>query len=168
MFRKAVAVILISVVVAQIGAMWAVLTSAIWVHKQTKELRMTNPDLWVCFNLSNSELEELGREKDELVINGKLYDIVSIHSTGATFEVIAVADEREDTMKRNLSGLHSKKTDFTDLARLACTFSLTLYHPEDMLGVSLHRFAPEKPLCEISAEGTRKGIYWNPGQPPTI
>lgn len=166
MFRRAISVILIFVVIAQIGAMWAVLTSALWVHKQTKEMRMSNSSLWVRFNFSDSEWKEFGSEKDEIEIEGKLYDIVSIIRADDVVEIIAVADHAEEDLKRNLSGLNSKAPDFSNLARLACSFSLTPYHVEETFQFAFLHYPIETSHCDIPAECICKGIYPNPEQPP--
>jgi hypothetical protein len=168
MFRKALAVVLVAIVIGQLGAMWAVLVSAIWVHKQAKEIRISNPQLWEHLSLSESEFLQFSREDDELEIDGKLYDIVELNQMDECFEVIAVADHVEQNMKRNLGGLEQTENQLNDWAKIACAFSLAVCQPEEMEEISHFLSDMEVSPCTHPNDFLRKGIFNRPEQPPNV
>jgi hypothetical protein len=137
MRRKALSLILLAIVVSHLGAAWTLYSAALWLHKQNKELRLSDTTRWVEMTLSTNVFEESLVEEDEIEIDNQLFDIVSSYRDGDTIKLIAVADHAENKIRRTLSGLQNEKTGWSQLAKQAQSFAFSFFQPEKTLSVSL-------------------------------
>ena len=168
MHRKALSIILLAIVIGHLGAMWAIYSTAIWLHKQTKEARLADKTRWEEISLSSAAFEASLVEKDEIEIENQLYDIVTFYRDGETIKLVVVADHAENKMKRTLGGLQKEKTGWSHLAKQAQSFALSIFHPESTLRISskicvlepVYFHSQEYLICE--------GNYSVPDQPPAI
>jgi hypothetical protein len=71
MHRKALAIILTLLVFCQVGAVWTLFSTAIWLHKQNKEARLAEQSRWEEFSISETQFESWLEGDDEIEINNK-------------------------------------------------------------------------------------------------
>ena len=124
---------LILLVLSQIGGAWMVYTTALWVHKTNRESRLLDVSKRVQFELPASEYRAAIVEEGEIVIQGRLFDIVSVSENGEKVIVVAIPDQAENKMKRTLSGLQNETTGWSQLSKLASAFSMTVFIQETIL-----------------------------------
>jgi hypothetical protein len=168
MHRKALAIILTLLVFCQVGAVWTLFSTAIWLHKQNKEARLADQSRWEEFSISETQFESWLEGDDEIEINNKLYDIVSIDRMGAQVNIVAVADHAENKMKRTLSGLQHEESGWSQLAKHAQEYSTSFFRPENTLQISrpvgivpqIYFHFVDNQLCE--------GLRRLAEQPPTV
>jgi hypothetical protein len=168
MQRTVIALILTLLVFCQVGSVWTLFSTAIWLHKQNKAVRLADQSLWEEFSLSNTQFESWLAGDDEIEINNKLYDIVSIDQTRDRVIIIAVADHAENKMKRTLSGLQDEESGWSQLAKRTQEFSASVFRPEMTLQISrpagtlsqIYFHFVDNQLCE--------GLQRLPEQPPTV
>jgi len=166
--RKALSIILLAIIFGHLGAMWTLYSAAIWLHKQNKEARLSDKSRWEEVTLSSAAFEAGMVEKDEIEIENQLYDIVSIYRDGETIKLVVVADHAENKMKRTLGGLQKEKTGWSNLAKQAQSFALSLFHPESTLRISSKRLVLEPVYFHSQENLICEGSYTVPDQPPAI
>jgi hypothetical protein len=163
---KYVAILLSILVVCQIGAAWTIYSTAIWLHKQSKQSRISDVNKWEHFRLSASDFETWKIEDDEIEIEHILYDIVFIEESGNDVEIFAVADEKENKMKRTLNGLQNESSGWSEFTNLAQAFSLTFYETETAVQLPATYFESKTVYFSRYHERLCRGINRNPMQPP--
>jgi hypothetical protein len=152
--------------ICQIGAVWSVFSTAMWLHKQHKQSRLADKSQWVGFTFSTSELESRLIEEDEFEIDGILYDIVSIRPFESGVEVTAVSDHAENKMKRTLHNLQNEKTGWSELAKLAQSFSYSVFRPEQGLRIAMPVFKIEITYFNYPDNNCHRGLPRIPELPP--
>jgi len=135
MHRKSIAAILVLLVLGQIGGAWMIYTTALWVHKTNRESRLLDVSKRVLFELPASEYRAAIVEEGEIVIQNRLYDVVSVAENGETVLIVAIPDQAENKMKRTLSGLQNETTGWSQLSKLASAFSMTVFIQESILAI---------------------------------
>jgi hypothetical protein len=133
MQTRGTAAILILLVISQIGGAWMVYTTALWVHKTNRETRLLDISKGVQFELTVADYREALVEEGEIVIQNRLYDIVSVSENGENLIVLAIPDHTENKMKRTLNGLQNETTGWSQLSKLASAFSMTVFVQETIL-----------------------------------
>lgn len=165
--KQSLAYLLIILVFYQIGAAWTIYSAAIWIHKKNKEFRLSDTNRWETFSLSQTEYEALLIEEDEIEMNGKLYDIVRRKQYANRIEIVVVADQAENKMKRTLKSLQKEETGWSEFTKRAQAFGLTVYSPEKSLQVDIRLFMAEIQSFFIYSEDSfQKGIFGVLEQPP--
>jgi hypothetical protein len=167
MQRTVIALILTLLVFCQVGSVWTLFSTAIWLHKQNKAVRLADQSRWEEFSLSNTQYESWLEGDDEIEINDKLYDIVSINQTRDRVIIIAVADHAENKMKRTLSGLQEEESGWSQLAKRTQEFSTSVFRPEKTLHIQRTATILPKIHFHFSDNRLCKGLQYLPEQPPT-
>jgi hypothetical protein len=168
MQRTAIALILTLLVFCQVGSVWTLFSTAIWLHKQNKAVRLADQSRWEEFSLSKTQFESWLQGDDEIEINNKLYDIVSIDQTKDQVIIIAVADHAENKMKRTLSCLQKDQSGWSQLAKRAQEFSFSNFRPEKTLRFSFVKGLPQKEYYQFAENLLCKGLQKLPDQPPSF
>jgi|GEM_PF-5421480 len=130
---RGIAAILIALVLSQIGGAWMVYTTALLVHKQSRESRLLDVSKRVQIALPVAEYQSAVIEEGEILFENRLYDVVSVSENGENVIVIAVPDHAENKLKRTLNGLQRECTGWSELANLASAFSITSFVQEPIL-----------------------------------
>lgn len=133
MQTRGTAAMLILLVLSQIGGAWMVYTTALWVHKTNRETRLLDISKRVQFELTIAEYQEALVEEGEIIIQNRLYDVVSVSENGENVIVLAIPDHAENKMKRTLNGLQNETTGWSQLSKLASSFSMTVFVQETIL-----------------------------------
>jgi hypothetical protein len=133
MQTRGTAAILILLVLSQIGGAWMVYTTALWVHKTNRDTRLLDTSKRVQLELTVAEYREALVEEGEIVIQNRLFDVVSVSENGENVIVLAIPDHAENKMKRTLNGLQNETTGWSQLSKLASSFSLTVFVQETIL-----------------------------------
>jgi hypothetical protein len=133
MHVRSIAAILTLLVLSQIGGAWMVYTTALLVHKQNKESRLSDESKRVQIALPLSEYQSALVEEGEILFENRLYDVVSVLEIGEHVLITAVPDHAENKLKRTLSGLQNETTGWSEFANLASAFSITTFIQEPTL-----------------------------------
>jgi len=167
MLRKIAAPFLIVLVVCQVGAAWTVFSTAIWIHKQTKESRLADKEKWEEFVLTRDEFDASLLDENEIEIKGLLYDIVTFQELDGMVTITAVADHAENKMKRTLSGLQKEDTGWSEVAKRVQSFSLAVYHPEQTLRFYAPHLPSDESYTSFPKYDLSEGFLLKKDQPPT-
>jgi hypothetical protein len=168
MQRKVLALILTLLVFCQVGSVWTLFSTAIWLHKKNKAIRLADQSRWEEFSLSKTQFESWLEGDDEIEINNKLYDIVSIDQTRDQVIIIAVADHAENKMKRTLSGLQDEDSGWSQLAKRTQEFSSSVFRPEKALHIPKAASISPEIYFHFADNRLCKGLRFLPDQPPTV
>jgi len=166
--RKALSIVLLAIVLSHLGAMWSIYSAALWLHKQNKEVRLSDKTRWEEITLSSTAFEAALVEEDEIEIDNQLFDIVSSFRNGDIIQLIVVADHAENKMKRTLSGLQKEKTGWSNFAKQADSFACSVFHPETTLRICQQNFVMRSVHYQIQDNLICKGKQSVPEQPPAI
>ena len=166
MLSRITAPFMIILVIGQIGAAWTVFSTAIWIHQQNKQARLSDKGKWEEFVLSSAEFESRLIEDDEIELDAKLYDIVFVQRVGSQVIITAVADHAENKMKKTLDGLQQEETGWSELAKCAQAFSMSIFCPEKTLQVNIPPSTAAVTYFTFAANNFFKGIFCIPDQPP--
>ena len=166
--RKAISITLLFLVLCHVGATWTIFSAALWIHKQNKELRLSDETRWEKFSLSAAVFESSLIEENEIEIDNQLFDIVSIERHGDSISVIAVADHAENKMRRTLSGLQSEKTGWSQLAKQAQSFAFSVFQPEKTLRISLRGNVLCSVFFQMQENNACQGEPTVLDQPPSV
>jgi cell division protein FtsL len=126
---RALTVLLIALILAQLGGVWMVYSTALVIHKQNKEHRLADQSKWQTFELSPEAIKLQLVKDDEIIIDGQLYDIVQISYQPTVVHVVATPDKAENKLKNSLSRLQSECGGWSDIANRVQTFAATSYIP---------------------------------------
>lgn len=124
-----IAMVLNSLIFAQIGGVWVVYTTALAIHKQNKNRRLANKDNWIEYEMAADEFKRALQGEDEIVINGLLHDIVKATTHKDKIAVVVVEDHAENKLKSTLKGIQSDSAGWSDLAKKAYAFGFSGYEP---------------------------------------
>ena len=164
---QSLAYLLIILVLYQVGAAWTIYSAAIWIHKKNKEFRLSDTSRWETFSLSQTEYEALLIEEDEIEMNGKLYDIVTRKQCANRIEIVVVADQAENKMKRTLKALQNEGTGWSELTKRAQAFGMSVFSPEKSLNVDIRPFVINTvSYFTYSEDNFQKGVLGVLEQPP--
>jgi hypothetical protein len=153
MTQRITSSLLVALVVCQIGGTWMVYSTALWLHKQKKELRLADSSKWTILELTYSEFSDALVEKGELRVNEALFDIVSYQLNGDIVCIVAVPDATENKLRNTLDGLQNDDTGWSHLAKQAQAFSMTPFITEVYPSLAI------KCISEIS---NHTSIYLHP------
>lgn len=126
---RALIILLIALILAQLGGVWMVYSTALAIHKQNKEYRLADQSKWQTFELNPDEFELQLVKDDEIMIEGVLYDIVQISYQPAMVRIVATPDNAENKLKNSLSRLQSECCGWSDIAKRVQTFAAMSYIP---------------------------------------
>jgi hypothetical protein len=115
----------------QIVGIWGIYSAGLIIHKQTKEIRLTNSNEWVEFNFTPEEFREICIENGELIIEGRLYDLVKSEVTSTYAKITVIADVEEEILNATITQIQSNKHGWSDMAKYAVELSLSPFtlHP---------------------------------------
>lgn len=167
MLRKAISITLLFLILYHVISTWTIFSAALWLHKQNKELRLSDKTRWEEFALSLAVFESSLIEEDEIEIGDQLFDIVSIERNGEFINVIAVADYAENKMRRTLSGLQSEKTGWSQLAKQGQSFAFSVFQPEKTLRISSQANVSCSAFFHMQENNLCKGERTVLDQPPS-
>lgn len=165
---RSLAMLLSILIVCQIGAAWTIFSTAIWLHKQSKQTRINDAAKWEYFRLSPADFAAFLVEDDEIVIENTLYDIVSFNESDGIVEIYVVADAKENKMKRTLRGLQNDSAGWSEFAEMAQEFSTTPYHTERTLEVLATQLNYNLVHFSFYDEVLCAGMNRKPEQPPCL
>jgi hypothetical protein len=114
---------------SQIGGIWMVYTAAIVIHKQNKELRISDSSKWITRVLSHEQFYAFREGQDELMIDGVMFDIVSVAEHGSIVTAVMVEDGAENKLKNTLTGIQRSNHGWSETAKMAASFGLSPYLP---------------------------------------
>ena len=129
---RAIIILMIALILAQLGGVWMVYSTALAIHKQNKEHRMADQSKWQTFELSLDAFEHQRVEDDEIMIDGQIHDIVKISYQPTLVRVVAIPDKAENKLKNSLSRLQSECCGWSDIAKRVQTFAATSYIPSQI------------------------------------
>jgi hypothetical protein len=124
---RILALLLTLCILSQVGGIWVLYTTAIAVHKQNKELRMSDQSKWIARVFSLDSFHALLEGEDELVIDGVMFDIVSATEHNSLVTAILVEDRAENKLKNTLSGIQKSHSGWSETARMAVSFGISPY-----------------------------------------
>ena len=130
---RALTVLLIALILAQLGGVWMVYSTALVIHKQNKEHRLADQSKWQTFELSPEAIKLQLVKDDEIIIDGQLYDIVQISYQPTVVHVVATPDKAENKLKNSLSRLQSECGGWSDIAKRVQAFAAISYVPSQVL-----------------------------------
>lgn len=168
MHRRIVSYILAILIVSQIGGVWVVYTTAIWLHKQNKNARLADQSKWQHFELSPAAFESFRLEEDEVMLNGQLFDIVAIKTTSQGLVITATPDYAENKLVRTLQGFQRENNGWSEFARLAQLFSLTLYETNTQQIEVLEGFETKKRHHAYYITHFSRWVRTKEEQPPAV
>lgn len=168
MRQKYIAALLTALVVCQIGAIWAVYTAAIWLHRETRQTRLSDERLWVHFEISASEFESALLDYSELELNGERYDIVHTTAEGDKVFITAVADQTEERMIQTLNDLQRNESGWSKMSKLTCSFGLAIFIPASVFQFTLFQY--QQSACFIVFQDTTfsAGVKKKQYRPPLL
>jgi hypothetical protein len=168
MFRQTIALVLTLLVVCQIGAVWTIFSTAIWIHQQNKAVRLSDQSRWEQFSLTAQQFESQLEGESEIEINDQLYDVVAIERVGAQVNIIAVADDAENKMRQTLIGLQKEETGWSQLAKRAQAFSFSAFYPEKSLEVFQQTSELQTVYFQYHDNHLCRGLQRLPEIPPAV
>jgi hypothetical protein len=140
MLSRITAPFMLILMICQIGAAWTVFSTALWIHKQNKQARLSDEGHWEEFVISVADFESNLIEDDEIELDGMMYDIVFTEHVNGMIVLTAVADQAENKMKRTLNALQKEETGWSELTKRAQAFGMTVFCPEKSLKLDIRPF----------------------------
>ena len=115
----------------QIVGIWGIYSAGLILHKQTKEMRLNNSNQWVEFVFTPEEYRKICSENGELMIEGRLYDLVKSEVTSTYAKITAIADVEEEILNATITQIQSNKHGWSNMAKYAVELSLSPFtlHP---------------------------------------
>jgi hypothetical protein len=124
---RIIALLLTLCILSQVGGIWVLYTTAIAVHKQNKELRMSDQSKWITRVFSIEGFHAHLEGEDELVIDGVIFDIVSATEHDSRVSATLVEDHAENKLKNTLSGIQKSNNGWSETAQMAVSFGISPY-----------------------------------------
>ncbi len=137
MKRKTLVILLVVCILSQIGGTWMIYTTALAIHKQNKKLRISDQSHWITQVLTPKEFKAQQEGNEELVIAGRIFDIVSVTVGSSTVTVTMVEDKAENKLKRTLEGLQRSSSGWSEMAKKIAAFGTSLYEISESTAIEL-------------------------------
>lgn len=146
MKRKTLVILLVVCILSQIGGTWMIYTTALAIHKQNKKLRISDQSHWITQVLTLKEFKAQQEGNEELVIAGRIFDIVSVTEGSSTITVTMVEDKAENKLKRTLEGLQRSSSGWSEMAKKIAAFGTSLYELSESTALKLNTITTTHPL----------------------